>query len=467
MVLGPTHEEVITELVSRNVHSYRDLPLNLYQIQTKLRDEARPRAGLIRVREFAMKDAYSFHADEEDLDRGYRRMIQAYHNIFSRCGLDVVAVEADSGAIGGKDSQEFIHFTESGEDEIILCGSCGYAANMEKAEARIPEMPKEDPLPLERVDTPGVSTIPDLSRFLHIPEMKTLKAVFYTSDGEVVFVTIRGDLEVNEVKLRNALHCAELRLATDEEVRAAGLVPGYASAVGLQGVRRVADHSITSGANFVVGANEPNAHLRNANYPRDFEVDEILDIAKAQPGHGCPHCGNGLELRRGIEVGHVFKIGTTYSKLFSANFLDRDGTERPVIMGTYGIGVGRLLGAVIESSHDEKGIIFPTAIAPFPVHLVALNIEREEVQMAADRVYADLQAAGLEVLYEDREESAGVKFSDADLLGMPVRVTVSPRTMADSEKVELKRRRDAREKAMVIPLNDAVQGVKQLLATSD
>ncbi|MBI4236045.1 MAG: proline--tRNA ligase [Chloroflexi bacterium] len=465
LVLGPTHEEVVTDLVHRNVRSYRDLPLCLYQIQTKLRDEARPRAGLIRVREFAMKDAYSFHADDEDLDRGYQRMVQAYRNIFARCGLEAVAVDADSGAIGGKDSQEFMLLAESGEDEIVLCRACGYAANVEKAQARIPPVPPEVPLPLEEVSTPGIITIADLARFLGIPEAKTLKAVFYACDGQVVFVTIRGDLEVNEVKLKNTLRCAELRLATDQEVRAAGLVAGYASPIGLRGVRRVADYSITSGANFVVGANRPDTHLRNASYPRDFQVEDIRDIAKAQPGHGCPRCGAPLAVARGIEVGHVFKLGTAFSTPFDATFLNRDGVEKPIIMGCYGIGVGRLLGAAIESHHDEKGILFPPALAPFPVHLVALNQERSDVRDAAESVYVGLQAAGVEVLYDDREESAGVKFNDADLLGMPVRVTVSPRTLREG-KVELKRRADPPASARLVSLPEAPKAVQDMLAPS-
>lgn len=464
LVLGPTHEEVVTDLVKRNVHSYRDLPLNLYQIQTKLRDEQRPRAGLIRVREFTMKDAYSFHADEEDLDRTYQRMVQTYRNIFSRCGLDVIVVEADSGAIGGKDSQEFILLADSGEDEIILCRSCGYAANMEKAESQIPEIPIEAPLSLEKVATPGVSTIPDLSNFLHVQEAQTLKVVLYVCDGEMLLVTLRGDLEVNEVKLTNALRCTELRLATDEEVRAAGLVPGFASAVGVQGIRRIADRSISSGSNFVVGGNEPDVHLRNANYSRDFEVDEVIDIAKAQAGHGCLRCGHDLEINHGIEVGHVFKLGTSYSESFGANFLDQEGAENPIIMGCYGIGVGRLLGAAIESNHDEAGIIFPPAIAPQQVYLVALNIDRDEVRTAADRVYADLQSAGVEVIYDDRGESAGVKFSDADLLGIPVRVTVSPRTLRDGENAEIKRRSDDSDKAQQVSLPDVTEAVRRLLA---
>jgi prolyl-tRNA synthetase len=462
LVLGPTHEEVITTLVRQNVHSYRDLPLNLYQIQTKLRDEARPRAGLIRVREFAMKDAYSFHASEEDLDDTYQRMIQAYRNIFERCGLDVTMVDADSGAIGGKDSQEFMLLDESGEDDVVLCRSCGYAANVEKADVDIVELESESPIELERVATPGATTITGVAEFLGIAEAKTLKAVFYACDDEVIFVTIRGDLEVNEVKLKNFLKCADLRLATDDEVRAAGLVAGYASPIGLTGVRRIADRSIASGSNFVVGANEQDFHLRNANYPRDFTVDDVLDLTRAQPGHRCSRCGHDLEFARGIELGHVFKLLTAYSVPFDATFLDSDGTQKPIVMGCYGIGVGRILGAAIEANHDDRGIAFPQAIAPAEAHLVALNLDREGVREAAERVYQALQEADIETVYDDREESAGVKFADADLLGLPLRVTVSPRNLRDGN-VELKRRHNDASEAQFVSLEAVADQARKLL----
>ncbi|MBI4329519.1 MAG: proline--tRNA ligase [Chloroflexi bacterium] len=460
LVLGPTHEEVITDLVRRNVRSYRDLPLLLYQIQTKLRDEARPRAGLIRVREFGMKDAYSFHAQPASLDEGYDRVVQAYKNIFQRCGLPVLVVEADSGAIGGKDSQEFMLIAESGEDEVIRCSSCDYAANLEKAKSRTRPLPAEEPRSLEEVATPGITSIPDLARFLGIPEAKTVKAVFYTCDGQPVFVSIRGDLEVNETKLKNFLKCQELRLSTEEEVRAAGLTAGYASPIGLKGIRRIADDSITLGSNFVVGANKPDTHLRNANYPRDFQVDDMLDIAKAAEGHECQRCGHPLRSTRGIEVGHVFKLGTVFTEAFGATFLDKDGVERPVIMGCYGIGIGRLLGAVVEQSHDDKGIVFPASVSPYSTYLVALNVDRQDVRRAAEELYDRLQAAGIDTLYDDREETAGVKFNDADLLGFPLRLTVSPRTIREG-KVEFKSRTAA--KPQMVPLEGAVEAARALL----
>lgn len=456
LVLAPTHEEVITTLVRHNVQSYRDLPLLLYQIQTKFRDEPRPRGGLVRVREFTMKDAYSFDADEEGLDRSYQRMVQAYRNIFARCGLSTIMIEADSGAIGGKDSQEFVLLAESGEDDVISCSTCDYAANAEKAQFRKEPLPPEESQSLEEVSTPGVKTIRDLAAFLHIPEAKTIKAVFYAADGQVVFVSIRGDLEVNEVKLKNALKCNELRLATEEEVAGAGLVAGYASPIGLRGVKSVADGSITLGSNFVVGANMPDTHLRNANYPRDFHVDLLTDIALAQEGLSCPRCGGKLRSARGIELGHVFKLGTVFSETLGAAYLNREGRQQPIIMGCYGIGVGRVLAAVVEQSHDEHGILWPLSVAPFPVHLCALSMDNPQVAAAAQAAYQDLTKAGLGVLFDDRLESPGVKFNDADLIGCPLRLTISPRTLTQAS-AEVKSR--AEKEARLVPLEDLVRYV--------
>ena len=348
LALPPTNEELLTNIVKANVYSYRDLPLILYQIQTKFRDEPRPRGGLLRVREFDMKDAYSFDMDEEGLGLSYQAMVRAYKNIFARCGLDAIIVEADSGAIGGKDSQEFILLADSGEDTIILCESCHYAANAEKAAFTKPTQPVEALLPLEEVHTPGVMTIQALADNLDIPTSKTLKAVFYWADGEVVFVTIRGDLEVNEIKLRNTLNANELRLASPEEVQQAGLVAGSASPVGLKCIKTVADDSIHLGSNFVVGANRQDYHLRNANYPRDFQINIVTDIALSEAGFTCPNCDSTLVTRRGIEIGHVFKLGTRYSEALGAYFPDQGGAQQPIIMGCYGIGVGRLLAAAIE-----------------------------------------------------------------------------------------------------------------------
>ena len=460
LVLAPTHEELLTTMVRANVNSYRDLPVILYQIQTKFRDEPRPRGGLIRVREFDMKDAYSFDIDEEGLDLSYQAMARAYRNIYRRCGLPAIVAEADSGAIGGKDSQEFIVLAEAGEDTIALCESCGYAANAEKAEFVRPPRDSEPERPVEEVHTPGVATIAELAEFLDVPADQTLKAVFYVADGEVVFVTIRGDLGVNEIKLRNVLGATDLHVATPAEVEEAGLVAGSASPVGLSGVRTVADESIDAGSNFVAGANREDYHLRNVNHRRDFQVDLLTDVGLAQEGHGCSKCGTALVTRRGIEVGHIFKLGTRYSEALGASFPGEDGARKPIIMGCYGIGVGRLLAAAVEHSHDERGMVMAPAIAPYDVQLVALNVRNEEVAKAAEAMYGDLQAAGFEVLYDDREDSAGVKLNDADLLGLPVRVVVSPRNLKRGE-VEVKGR-SASEATMVLG-DQVVRAVRELL----
>ena len=447
MVLAPTHEEVVTQLVRANVSSYRDLPLLVYQVQTKFRDELRPRAGLMRGREFDMKDAYSFDADADGLDRSYRRMVEAYQAVFRRCGLSTLAVEADSGAIGGKESHEFIMPTESGEDVVLTCPTGDYAANVERAASRRPPALEGEELPLELVPTPDKPTIAEVAAYLGVPTSQTVKAVFYRADDETVLVVIRGDLEVNEMKLKNLLHVTELRMATAEESAAAGLTPGYTSPIGMESVKRIADESVLQGNNFVAGANRPDHHYRNANYPRDFEASQVADIALSQPGHGCPVCGMPLEAMRGIEVGHVFKLGTFFSELLGATFLDALGQQQPIIMGCYGIGVTRLLAAAIEQNHDDKGIVFPAPIAPYQVHLVALNVGDPAVPEAAERVYDALSAGGFEVLYDDRDETAGVKFNDADLLGLPLRLVVSPRNLAQG-MVEM-RRRGAEESALV------------------
>ena len=461
LALGPTHEEVITQLVAHYLQSYRDLPLLPYQIQTKFRDEPRPRGGLMRVREFAMMDLYSFDIDEKGADVSYRKMIEAYNNIYRRCGLPTLMVEADSGAIGGKDSHEFMAIAETGEDEVIHCKHCGYAANTEKAQSVRPKGPSGELLPIEEVHTPGKKTIEEVASFLDVPHSQTLKAVFYNADGEVVFVAIRGDLEVNEIKLKNALKCFDLRLATDDEVAAAGLVAGAASPLGLSKIKTVADDSITMGKNLVAGANKPDYHLRNVNYPRDFQVDMMLDITLAKPGHGCPKCGKKLASTRGIELGHVFKLGTIFSEKLGATFLDPEGKQQPAIMGCYGIGIGRLLAAIIECNHDDKGIIWPKSVAPYQIYLCVLGMDDAEVKAAAENVYSELQAAKWEVLFDDRTESPGVKFNDADLLGIPLRVTVSPRNLK-KQSVELKWRHE--KDSRLVPLTDLVKELQSLWA---
>ncbi len=463
LCLGPTHEEVITKLVSANVQSYRDLPLMLYQIQTKFRDEPRPRAGLIRAREFTMKDLYSFDTDEDGLDQSYNKMLQAYRNIYSRCGLPALLVDADSGAIGGKDSHEFMVIAESGEDEIIYCPGCQYAANADKAESIKSKIDSEETLPLEEVDTPGMATIEEVSGLLKVPQSHTLKAVFYIADGKLVFVVIRGDIEVNEVKLKNVLHCIELRMATEAEVIEAGIVAGSASPIGISGIKIIADDSITSGTNFVAGANKPDTHFRNVNYPRDFKADIMADIAKAHAGEECPRCSGKLSSTHGIEVGHIFKLGTFLSEKLGAFFIDQSGVSQPIIIGCYGIGLGRLLAAAFEQNHDDKGIIWPLPIAPYQIYLCPLYLENPQVAAAAESIYAELEAQGLEVLFDDRNESPGVKFNDADLLGIPVRVTISPRTL-ETNSVEIKKRSE--KEFDLLPLEGVAKRLKELITSS-
>lgn len=456
LALGPTHEEVVTTVASHYIQSYRDLPVLLYQLQTKLRDEPRPRAGLVRVREFIMKDLYSFHTGADCLEKTYRRMIEAYENTFRRCGLDTISVEADSGAIGGKDSHEFMVIAATGEDEVIHCPACGYAANAEKATSVISRPPAADPLPVEEVATPGKASIEEVAEFLGVSESQTLKAVFYVADGEFVFVAIRGDIGVNETKLKNLLHVNDLRLADEEEVTAAGIVAGAASAIGLKGVKIVADLSVKSGANLVAGANKPETHLKNVNYPRDFKADIEADIALAKTGDGCPNCGKELTSMRGIEVGHVFKLNTVFSEKLGANFIDEAGAAQPIVMGCYGIGVGRLLAAAIEQNHDDKGIIWPLPIAPYQVYLCPLYRDGTEVAETAEKLYTELTEAGLEILYDDRPLSPGIKFNDADLLGIPLRLTVGPRAL-EKGNIEVKWRAGA--KSQEVALAEAVKTV--------
>ena len=476
MVLAPTHEETTTFMAAANLESYRDLPFNLYQIQTKFRDEARPRAGLLRVREFEMKDAYSFDRDEEGLDASFQVMADAYHRIFTRAGIDVRMVEADSGPIGGKDSNEFVLLADSGEDTIFVCSddNCSYAANAEKAEFAKPAAPQEDASDLEEVHTPEIKTIEALARFLDVPVSKTVKAVFYapetSENDEIIFVSIRGDLEVNETKLRNAMGGTEPRLATPGEVAAAGLVAGSASAIGLDAadgprsrvkITSIFDDSVVNSPNLVAGANKTDYHFMNGNYGRDFSADIVVDIAMASEGDACPNdCDGHLVAHRGVEVGHIFKLGTGYSESMGATFVDEDGKEKHPLMGCYGIGVGRLLAATIEANHDDKGMILPKAIAPYAVYLAGLNTNDESVVAAADKFYDELQDAGIEVLYDDRIEPPGVKFNDADLLGLPLRVVVSARGIKNGQ-IEMKRR-DA-DDATMAPLDEGVEAVKAAL----
>lgn len=451
MVLGPTHEEVITTLFSKFANSYRDLPRILYQIQTKLRDETRPRGGLVRVREFTMKDAYSFDLDEKGLDVSYNSMVEAYHQIFNACEIPIVSVEADSGAIGGKGSQEFIFLTNSGEDTILICDQCDYAANQEKAEFIRPKKTTSQPLDMEKIKTPETTTIDQLVNLLNIDKNDTAKAVLYmatprTGDTSFpIFVVIRGDLEINEVKLMNLVDAREITPMSDEDLSRYNIVPGYASPIGITSeIRIIADISITETSNLVSGANEVGYHLKNTNYSRDWVASAIADIAIADDGHTCAKCtghkeGN-LKISRGIEMGHVFRLGKTYTSVFETTVLDQSGKQLTPIMGCYGIGIDRILSAAVEAHHDQDGIIWPKQLSPYNIHLTALNFEQDStVAEEATKFYEKIQDAGLTVLFDDRDENPGVKFKDADLIGIPIRITISSRNNAENV-VELKLR---------------------------
>jgi len=460
LVLGPTHEEVVTDMAGRNVQSYRDLPFTLYQIQTKMRDEPRPRGGLIRVREFTMKDAYSFHTNEEDLDATYKQMTQAYMNIYRLCGLPTIMIEADSGAIGGKDSHEFMAVSDIGEDEIIICDACKFGANVEKATSIIPQGLSMSMQDIEKIQTPGQKTIEQVASFLGIPTIQTLKAVFYSASNTVIMVVLRGDLEVNEIKLKKVVAAADIRLANEEEVKASGIIPGSASPIGLRGIRIIADESVLSGTNFVAGANEPGVHFKNVNYNRDFSAEIVAKIAKAKAGDGCSCCGKSLRVVKGMEVGHVFKLGVSISQKMETMYVDENGASHPIIMGCYGIGIGRLLAAIIEHNHDSKGIIWPIGVAPFQIYLCPLFLDNNDVAKQANKLYDSLTSLGYEVLYDDRKESPGVKFNDADLLGIPLRITISPRTL-ENNSVEIKLRNQA--KAEIIAVEDILNRTQTIM----
>ncbi|MBN1140663.1 MAG: proline--tRNA ligase, partial [Deltaproteobacteria bacterium] len=410
--LGPTHEEVVTDIIRNTVKSYRQLPLNVYQIQTKFRDEIRPRFGLMRGREFIMKDAYSFDIDEQGAQAAYEKMFQAYCRIFERCGLKFRAVEADSGAIGGSYSHEFMVLADSGEDAIVSCDSCRYAANVEKAE--FPSAVGKTPPPsqeLRRVLTPARKTIEEVADYLKIPVTSLVKTLIVRTDrGETVAVLLRGDRELNEIKLCRLLDCAWVEMAPEEAVLGVTGGPvGFSGPVGLK-VRLLADHEVCLMADFTVGANEKDWHLTGVNLERDFRVERFADLRSAAAGDPCPRCQGHLEIWRGIEVGHVFKLGTKYSAAMGAKVLDDKGGEVTLIMGCYGIGVGRTVAAAIEQNHDENGIVFPLPIAPFQVLITAVNPNQEAIRDAAERLYGELQALGVEVLYDDRDERPGSKF---------------------------------------------------------
>ncbi|MBC7220444.1 proline--tRNA ligase [Candidatus Bipolaricaulota bacterium] len=464
MVLGPTHEEVVTDLARREIQSWRQLPLMLYQIQTKFRDEPRARGGLVRVREFTMKDGYSFHEDAADLDRYYPEVYRAYERIFRRCGLVPVPVEADPGLMGGSGSHEFMLPHDGGEDTFVRCTGCGYAANRDGAVADKSSDSDEELRPLEEVATPDCYTIEAVASFLGVPPRRTAKAVFFRAGGKLVFVVIRGDLEVNAAKLARLLGTAELAPASEEEIAASGAVPGYASPIGIsgRGAVVVVDDSIPRARNLVAGANKEGFHLRNVNFPRDFQASLVGDVALARDGDPCVRCGATLRVQRGIELGHIFKLGTKYSQALGATFLDREGQARPLVMGCYGIGIGRLLAAVIESHHDEEGIVWPASVAPFHVLVTVLNPTAQPQLALATSIAAHLAQQGLDVLLDDRERSPGEKFHDAKLVGIPVLVAIGPRSLRNGE-VETERRRDSARDVVSADLDAIQRSVGDLL----
>ncbi len=466
MVLAMTHEEVVADLVRREIKSYRQLPQLLYHLQTKWRDDPRPRSGLLRVREFTMKDSYSLDADEAGLEKQYRDHFQAYFNIFKRCGIPTIAVKADVGMMGGKLSHEYIYLTGVGEDSIVHCPGCGYSANGQVAQFAKTAAEPEEAQPTERVATPDTPTIEALARLLEIPESGTAKALFVMgrfrgeTEGEqkerLILAVIRGDMEVNETKLANAAGALSLRPAHDGEILASGAVPGYASPMGVENTLVVADDSIPAAANLVSGANEEGYHLRNVNYGRDWEAAVVADIAAVGEGAACRECGGRLQVSRGVEVGNIFQLGTRYSEAMNCSFLDAEGKPRPVVMGSYGIGVGRLLACVAQEYHDDNGLALPVSIAPYQVHLASLAKTPGAVREASEALYDGLREAGVEVLYDDRGENPGVKFNDADLIGLPIRITIGDRSLKKGQ-VEIKLRRQ--EKAAEVPVESAVEHV--------
>lgn len=430
MLLGMTHEEAVTDLARYVISSYKQLPCLLYQIQTKFRDEPRVRGGLIRVREFVMKDAYSFHASAEDLDRCYDAVYQAYFRIFRRCGLPVIAVASDVGMMGGTGAHEFMAVTESGEDTLVVCRKCDYKANREIATAAR-TCPEEPMAALEQVHTPGKRTIEEVSGFLGVKPERTLKAVAYSVNGGLVLCLIRGDLEINETKLKNHLRTGLLVMATDVELMSAGIVPGYASPVGLSNVRIIVDETVARSKNLVAGANRADYHVRNFCFGRDFAGGELADLASVREGDACPKCGAALRLVRGIEAGNIFKLGVKYSSSMKATFLDESGKARDLVMGCYGIGVGRLLASVIETMPYSNRVIWPISIAPFEAEVLGLFSDSEgSVRDVSGKLYQELLKAGVEVLFDDRQASPGVKFKDADLIGSPIRIAVGAKSLA-------------------------------------
>ena len=462
--LGPTHEETFTHIVRNEITSYKQLPLNLYQIETKFRDERRPRFGVMRTRNFTMKDAYSFDADQEGLDKSYDDMFDAYTRIFARCELDNSPVQADSGAMGGSASAEFMVKSEVGEDEIVFCSGCDYAANIEKATSVNHEASTEEMKEMVEIETPNVHTIEELQDFFKMDAGQFAKTLIYYADGKTVAVVVRGDRDVNETKVANAIGGAvEFELASEDTIKAVtGAEVGFAGPIGIKTDYLFIDQEVVDQRNVIVGANKTGYHIQNANFGRDFE-GQIGDFRNVQEGDKCPKCGQPLEIMRGVEVGHIFKLGTKYSESMGATFLDQNGKSQPIIMGCYGIGVERTVAAVIEQHHDENGIIWPLAIAPYHVVVVPVNVKKEEHLENAEKIYKELEAAGVEVLLDDRNERAGFKFKDSDLLGIPMRITVG-KDIVDG-KVEFKLRKEADKE--IISVDEVLDRVKAEFAKNN
>lgn len=466
--LGPTHEEMVTTLVKNEINSYRQLPVNLYQIQSKFRDERRPRFGLMRSREFIMKDGYSFDSDEDGLDISYQSMYDAYNRIFSRCGLYFKPVEADSGAIGGSNSHEFMALADAGEADVIHCTSCNYAANIEIGQPGVIKQEEEPLQELSIVSTPNAKTIEAVAMQLGIPTTRTIKAVVYSIDGKVVLAMVRGDHEVNEIAVQHAVNgILEPEMATDEQIETVGLVAGFISPVGLVATDNlpiVVDESVMEMYNCCGGANQKDAHYININPKRDFNTEEIIiaPIRLITDEDVCPHCGKELRIDKGIEVGQVFKLGTKYSEALGATFLDNSGRPKPLVMGCYGIGVTRTLAATIEQSHDENGIIWPRSIAPFEVVIVPINVKDEALMDISTKIYTSLQSSGIDVLLDDRKDRAGVKFKDADLIGYPLRITISKHTIETGE-IEIKTRKTG--DVVNVKIDEVITSTKELLST--
>ena len=462
---GPTHEEVITDLVRREVRSYRQLPLNLYQIQTKFRDEIRPRFGVMRCREFTMKDGYSYDLDEKGVEETYRKMYEAYCNIFRRCGLKFRAVEAETGQIGGSFSHEFMVLADSGEDSVATCEKCDYSANLEKAEVKqwsvvSGQWSVEELKPMEVVSTPDKKSADEVSEFLMVDKAKIVKTLIFETENGIIAVLVRGDHEVNEAKLKKLLKCDVMNLAGEKVVEDVTSAPsGFAGPVGLK-LKIIADNALLGMKNFVTGANLKDTHRVNVNIDRDIKIDLSGDIRFVKDGDLCPRCNGTLRVYKGIEVGHVFKLGTKYSESLKATYLDENGKERFIVMGCYGIGVGRTVAASIEQNHDKNGIIWPMPIAPFQAIILSLNMKNTDVVNTSENIYQTLRGSGIEVLLDERDERPGIKFKDADLIGIPIQIIIGEKNLKEG-KVEIKIRKDG--KRIVAPLSDMEKQVKELI----